>query len=270
MKRTITTMLIALSLLLGFTLWHTGRGAKAKAALTTVAMPMNTLHVTNTNDSGEDSLRQAIADAAAGDTIDFNLSGCPCIITLTSGELVIGKDLTIIGLGTNLLTISGNNASRVFFINPGAPGATTGPPATGLTVNISNLTIANGRAKGGDGGAANNAGGSGGAAGMGGGLFSNRAALTLTNVSFSGNQAQGGNGSGGGGSFFGAAGGGGVGGNGNGNNFPGGIGGGGGSLGGNGGSGGVRDNSPGAIGGSGGNGGEGAGGRWWKYWRRLR
>lgn len=42
----------------------------------------NTFTVTNTNDSGAGSLRQAIADAMPGDTIDFNLAGCPCTITL--------------------------------------------------------------------------------------------------------------------------------------------------------------------------------------------
>ena len=110
-----------------------------------------TLTVTTTADSGAGSLRQAIRDAASGDTIDFNLSGCPCTITLTSGELVIGKNLTITGPGTDLLTISGNNASRVFFVNPGASGATTGPPATNPVVNISALTIANGKARGGTG-----------------------------------------------------------------------------------------------------------------------
>ena len=75
-----------------------------------------TLTVTSTADSGAGSLRQAIADAVSGDTIDFALDGCPCTITLTSGELVIDKSLTIQGPGANLLAVSGNSATRVFSV----------------------------------------------------------------------------------------------------------------------------------------------------------
>jgi len=75
-----------------------------------------TLTVTNLNDSGAGSLRQAIADAAAGDTITFGVTGS---ITLTSGALTINKDLDIEGPGPRKLRISGNNASRVFVIQSG-------------------------------------------------------------------------------------------------------------------------------------------------------
>jgi HYR domain/Right handed beta helix region len=87
-----------------------------------------TLTVTNTNDSGAGSLRQAIAGAASGDTITFAVTGT---ITLTSGELAINKNLTIMGPGAGNLTISGNNASRVFNITAG-------------TVTISGLTVSSG------------------------------------------------------------------------------------------------------------------------------
>ena len=72
-----------------------------------------TITVTNLNDSGSGSLRQSIADATPGDTINFSVTG---IITLASGELNIDKDLTIEGPGVNKLSISGNNSSRVINI----------------------------------------------------------------------------------------------------------------------------------------------------------
>jgi len=53
-----------------------------------------TITVTNTDDSGGGSLRQAIIDATAGDTIDFDVAGT---ITITTGQIVINKDLTVEG-----------------------------------------------------------------------------------------------------------------------------------------------------------------------------
>ena len=70
--------------------------------------------VTNTSDSGPGSLRQAIADTPAGGTVNFALSNCPCTITLTTGEVAFAKSLTLAGPGADLLTISGNNSSRIF------------------------------------------------------------------------------------------------------------------------------------------------------------
>jgi CSLREA domain-containing protein len=151
-----------------------------------------TFTVMNTNDSGPGSLRQAIADAASGDTIDFNLSACPCTITLTSGELVIGKSLTIRGLGANQLIVSGNNASRVFSIS------------SSHTVLLDALTMTGGNGVGakfsGDGGAIYNEGiltvtnsaVSGNSAGLGfdgGGIRNDGGPLTLINSTVSGNSA---------------------------------------------------------------------------------
>ena len=60
-----------------------------------VACSGSSITVTNTNDSGAGSLRQAISDICSGGTIDFNLTTYPSTITLTTGELAISKNLTI-------------------------------------------------------------------------------------------------------------------------------------------------------------------------------
>ena len=53
-----------------------------------------TITVTNTNDSGPGSLRQALRVANDGDTINFAVTGT---ITLTSGGLPINKNVTMSG-----------------------------------------------------------------------------------------------------------------------------------------------------------------------------
>ena len=62
--------------------------------------------VCNTNDRGPGSLRQAILDASPGETINFAPS--VTTLTLTSGELVINKNLTINGPGSYRLTVTTN------------------------------------------------------------------------------------------------------------------------------------------------------------------
>ncbi|MEP6823109.1 MAG: hypothetical protein ABI946_12265, partial [Chthoniobacterales bacterium] len=91
-----------------------------------------TITVTNINDAGAGSLRAALTSAMDGDTIDFNLTGCPCTISLTSAALRITSDVTIRGPGADQLTITGNNARQVFATQGSAVSAT-----------ISGLTIAN-------------------------------------------------------------------------------------------------------------------------------
>jgi hypothetical protein len=115
--------------------------------------------VTNTDDSGAGSLRQAIADASPGDTITFAPGLNGQTITLTSEPLTIDKDLTISGPGASQLEISGNNARTVFVVLPG------------VTATIQGVTIRDGN---GD---------------AGGGIFNDGATLTVSNSTFSGNSA---------------------------------------------------------------------------------
>jgi hypothetical protein len=89
------------------------------------------LTVTSAADDGTaGTLRAEIAAAKSGDTINFDPSLAGQTITLTSGELAITKSLDIEGLGPDRLTISGNNASRVFDISPGATVTITGMKIT--------------------------------------------------------------------------------------------------------------------------------------------
>ena len=77
--------------------------------------------VTNTNDTGAGSLRDAIANANEGDTIKFNqslISGGNDTVILAS-EISINKPLTLMGAYNNLdtLFISGLNTVNLFNIN---------------------------------------------------------------------------------------------------------------------------------------------------------
>lgn len=75
--------------------------------------------VTNLDDAGDGSLRDAIDEAntmPGPDQIDF-APGVQGTIALTSGELEITDDLTINGPGQGALTVSGNHQSRVFAVS---------------------------------------------------------------------------------------------------------------------------------------------------------
>ncbi len=117
--------------------------------------------VTNTNDSGSGSLRQALADANDGDTINFAIAGT---IGLTSGELLVSRSITISGPGATNLGVNANAKSRVFHIAPGK------------TVAISAITITNGYA--------NNQ-----PVLDGGGIYNDHATLTVDNCTISNNSA---------------------------------------------------------------------------------
>ncbi|MEG3844925.1 DUF4347 domain-containing protein, partial [Microcoleus sp. herbarium14] len=172
---------------------------EAPLALTPEAMAdyqgtLATVTVTNSNDSGPGSLRDAIASAAAGDTIQFASSLASQTITLTNGQLLIDKSLTIDAVGAANLTISGNNASRVILTEGGT------------NVTLKNLIVANGKVSGTDpnneetssGGGIQTGGNSNltlencqvnnNVAGFGGGIYTGfRSTATVINSKFSGN-----------------------------------------------------------------------------------
>ena len=85
-----------------------------------IAARAATITVTNTNDSGASSLRQALADANNGDTINFDPALNGQTINLTSDELAIDKNITISGPGWDMLTVSTSSGTfRIFHVMPG-------------------------------------------------------------------------------------------------------------------------------------------------------
>jgi hypothetical protein len=161
----------------------------------------SSLTVTNNLDSGPGSLRDAIGHARDGDTISFDPGLNGQTIVLTSDELAVSKSLDIEGPGAGLLGVSGNNASRVFDVSQNqkpvtvtiagltiedglSPGLGSGGAIynVGSTLNLVNDVLCNNVARGSpgngsDGGAVNNY---------------NKGTLTVSNCTFSGNQAIGG------------------------------------------------------------------------------
>jgi Ca2+-binding RTX toxin-like protein len=130
-------------------------GASADAA---------TFTVTNLNDSGGGSLRQAILDAnatAGADQVTFQ-SSLTGQITLGSQLPNISDPVDVLGPGANKLTVSGNNNSRIFYLYP---------TVHGTPVTISGVTLAAGKPNSGDP-----------VLGRGGAIFSKYAKLTVDRV----------------------------------------------------------------------------------------
>jgi CSLREA domain-containing protein len=160
------------------------------------------LVVNNLSDGDAGSLRSIITSACGGSTITFapNVRGT---ITLTSGELVLNKNLTINGPGANLLSVERSTAAgipnfRIFHINGNFNDA------------ISGLTIAKGFLPGNLGGGIANDNGtltlnyvtvSGNTADIGAGIYTARAA-TITSSTISGNTVSGNNAGDGGGGIY--------------------------------------------------------------------
>ena len=87
----------------------------------TQSLHAGTITVTTTADSGAGSLRAAIAAASNGDTIQFDPALNGQSITLTSGELVIDKNITIDGPGADQLAVTKSSGSpdfRIFNVPP--------------------------------------------------------------------------------------------------------------------------------------------------------
>jgi hypothetical protein len=88
--------------------------------------------VLNNADSGSGSLRNALNTVCVDGTITFADTLAGETITLLSGPLTLGKNVTIDAADAPGLTISGNHADRVFIVN------------AGTTATLKNLTVADG------------------------------------------------------------------------------------------------------------------------------
>ena len=156
------------------------------------AAAATTLTVNNAGDGGDGTcttvctLRDAIANLASGGFIDFSPELSPATITLTKGPLFIGKPLSILGPGAEQLAISANLASRVLYLD-----------TTIYPVQITGVTLRDGRDAGGAGVNGGKETGSGGGTGdfaYGGCIFARDSSLHLEKTDIRNCVAQGGNG----------------------------------------------------------------------------
>ncbi|WP_139786763.1 choice-of-anchor Q domain-containing protein, partial [Desulfamplus magnetovallimortis] len=129
---------------------------------------LNTRHiVTHTGNSGEGSLRMAVDNAIDGDEIDLSVISGGGTITLTTGEILIDNDVSIIGPSSDRVAISGNDDSRIFNLS------------SNVEVSIFDVELING--------SGNGAGGD-----TGGGAILNNGSLTLNGVTLADNTSAGG------------------------------------------------------------------------------
>ena len=173
-KSTLQSTLLDPRVLIGFIL----------SCVMAIPSHAGTITITNTNDSGPGSLRQSLADANDGDTINFDVSLKGQTIALTSDELVIDKSITITGPGSDQLAVSADmQYFRIFHVMAGPAvtieGLTIGPSyayyGCGILNDQATLTI-NNCAVGGNVGLESAA-----------GIFNVGGTLTVVNSSITGN-----------------------------------------------------------------------------------
>jgi hypothetical protein len=139
----------------GLALRYCGLLAMLVLALTITPSARATITVTSLNDSGPGSLRQAIADAAPGSTIDFAVTGTITLSSVIGAHLLITNDLRIAGPGSANLTISRTSSDLGVFL-VGRYNELSQPAVTisGITLadssgyrgaiwNVGNLTLSN-------------------------------------------------------------------------------------------------------------------------------
>jgi len=118
-----------------------GVGAAVLVFLGANTVAATTRTVVSLADSGTGSLRQAMADAVNGDTINFSVTGT---ITITSGPLNLSKSLTITGPGARKLNLSASaNVIPTIAVTGGSStisGLTIGPGGNGM--NLENVGVA--------------------------------------------------------------------------------------------------------------------------------
>jgi predicted outer membrane repeat protein len=81
--------------------------------------------VTTLDDAGAGSLRSAVAAAPAGAIVRFE-DGLAGTIFLTTGEIGFARDVEIDGPGAAVVTVSGSDASRIFFVPDGVEAVVRG------------------------------------------------------------------------------------------------------------------------------------------------
>lgn len=121
----ITSILIFILLLLSVSIAHAANCRVTKSA--------------DTNDgactAGDCSLREAVAEPSCT-FIDFSLDLVGAPVSLTMGELVLSRSMSVSGWGSDAVTITANDLSRIFYVSEG------------VTVNISGVTLTGGNGTG--------------------------------------------------------------------------------------------------------------------------